>query len=165
MDERNIVTWSADWGWSLPLIVVTVVMHVFGLSIIRQWIERVMPYIKTQRKFSGSSRWAIGAVALCVTVLHSVEAALWAATFLFLGALPNARTAMLYSLNAITAFGHVNLYLADRWQLMGSLEALNGWILFGLSTAFLFGLIERLWSHAPDSALVYKNSQKANAAD
>ena len=72
---------------------------------------------------------------------------------------------MLYSLNAITAFGHVNLYLADQWQLMGSLEALNGWILFGLSTAFLFGLIERLWSHIPDSALFYKNSQKASAAD
>lgn len=165
MGERNIMTWSADWGWSLPLIVVTVVMHVFGLSIIRRWIERVMPYIKTERKFSGSSRWAIGGVALCITVLHSLEAALWATTFLFLGALPSARTAMLYSLNAITAFGHVDLYLADRWQLMGSLEALNGWILFGLSTAFLFGLIERVWSHVPDSAVFYENSQKANAAD
>ena len=165
MSERNIVTWSADWAWSVPLIVLTVVLHVFGLSLIRRWIDVVMPSINKQHGFSPSSRWAIGAVALCVTVLHSVEAALWAATFLFLGALPNARTAMLYSLNAITAFGHVNLYLEDRWQLMGSLEALNGWILFGLSTAFLFGLIERLWSHAPDSAVLYKNSQKANAAD
>jgi hypothetical protein len=29
---------------------------------------------------------------------------------------------------------------------MGALEALNGWLLFGLSTAFLFGMIQRVWS-------------------
>ena len=164
MNEHNIATWSADWAWSLPLIVLTVLIHVFGLSLVRQWIERVMPYIETQRMFSAPRRWTIAGVVLCITVLHSLEAALWATTFRFLGALPNARAAMLYSLNAITAFGHVNLYLADRWQLMGSLEALNGWILFGLSTAFLFGLIQRVWSHVTDS-LFYKSDQKANAAD
>lgn len=27
----------------------------------------------------------------------------------------------------------------------GSLEALNGWILFGLTTAFLFTVFERAW--------------------
>jgi hypothetical protein len=28
---------------------------------------------------------------------------------------------------------------------MGSLEALNGMILFGLTTAFLYGMIQRVW--------------------
>jgi hypothetical protein len=27
---------------------------------------------------------------------------------------------------------------------MGAMEALNGWLLFGLITAFLFGMIERV---------------------
>lgn len=165
MSEPDVATWSADWAWSLPLIVLTVVFHVFGLSVIRGWIDRTMPYIEKQRRFYAPRRWAIGGVALCITVLHSLEAALWATTFLFLGALPSARAAMLYSLNAMTAFGHVNVYLPDRWQLMGSLEALNGWILFGLSTAFLFALIQRVWWHVPGSALFYNNNQKANAAD
>jgi hypothetical protein len=30
---------------------------------------------------------------------------------------------------------------------MGALEALNGWLLFGLTTAFLFAMIEKVWSH------------------
>ena len=53
---------------------------------------------------------------------------------------------MLYSLNAITSYGHTNLSLENYWHLMGALEALNGWLLFGLSTAFLFGVIEKVWS-------------------
>jgi hypothetical protein len=70
----------------------------------------------------------------------------WAAAYTLLGALPNGRSAMLYSMNAMTSYGHVNLYLAPRWQMMGSLEALNGWILFGLTTAFLFAIIQKAWS-------------------
>jgi hypothetical protein len=53
---------------------------------------------------------------------------------------------MLYSLNAITSYGHTDLVLARHWQLMGAIEALNGWLLFGLTTAFLFGVLERVWS-------------------
>ncbi len=45
----------------------------------------------------------------------------------------------------MTAYGHANLFLKDRWQLMGALEALNGMLLFGLTTAFLFSMIQRVW--------------------
>jgi hypothetical protein len=50
---------------------------------------------------------------------------------------------MLYSQNAITSYGHANLSLEAHWELMGAMEALNGWLLFGLTTAFLFGMIEK----------------------
>jgi hypothetical protein len=33
---------------------------------------------------------------------------------------------------------------------MGALEALNGWILFGLSTAFLYAINQRVWKLAPE---------------
>ena len=52
---------------------------------------------------------------------------------------------MLYSLSAITSFGHANIYLEDRWRLLGAIEAMNGVILFGLTTAFLFAAINEVW--------------------
>jgi len=82
---------------------------------------------------------------LLATILHGVEAAAWAAAYRLLGALPNTRSAMLYSLSAMTSYGHANLFLEEQWQLMGALEALNGMLLFGLTTAFLFALIQRVW--------------------
>jgi hypothetical protein len=62
-----------------------------------------------------------------------------------LGAVADDKSAMLYSLEAITTYGHNDLYLAPHWRLMGALEALNGLLLFGLTTAFLYGLILRVW--------------------
>jgi hypothetical protein len=45
----------------------------------------------------------------------------------------------------MTTYGHADLYLADHWRLMGTLEALNGILLFGLTTAFMYGMIQRVW--------------------
>jgi hypothetical protein len=52
---------------------------------------------------------------------------------------------MLYSISAMTSYGHTNLDLAPAWQMMGALEALNGWILFGLTTAFIFTVVQKVW--------------------
>jgi hypothetical protein len=82
---------------------------------------------------------------LLATVLHGIEAATWAIAYRLLGALPNTRSAVLYSLSAMTSYGHANLFLEEQWQLMGALEALNGVLLFGLTTAFLFALIQKVW--------------------
>ncbi len=60
---------------------------------------------------------------------------------------------MLYSLNAITTYGHSDVALSGHWQLMGALEALNGMLLFGLSTAFLYGILQRVWPSAPRGTL------------
>jgi len=51
---------------------------------------------------------------------------------------------MLYSIGAMTTFGHANLHLSDRWQMLGALEALNGMLLFGLTTAFLYATIRNV---------------------
>jgi hypothetical protein len=45
----------------------------------------------------------------------------------------------------MTSYGHADVYLEDRWQLLGAIEAVNGVILFGLTTAFLFAAIQQVW--------------------
>ena len=50
---------------------------------------------------------------------------------------------MLYSVSAMTSYGDV--YLEDRWQLLGAIEAVNGVILFGLTTAFLYAAFRQVW--------------------
>jgi hypothetical protein len=52
---------------------------------------------------------------------------------------------MLYSLSAMTSYGHASLFLETHWQMMGALESLNGMLLFGLTTAFLFAMIQKVW--------------------
>ena len=141
----GVGTWTGDWAWSLPLIVLTVVIHVCGLAIIGESVVKSLGESVDRRGFMLKFALVMGGTSLLATVLHGIEGAIWAAAYLFLGALPDARTAMLYSISAMTSYGHANLYLKDRWQLMGALEALNGMLLFGLTTAFLFAMIQRAW--------------------
>jgi uncharacterized membrane protein len=136
--------WTGNWAWGAPLIVMTVIIHVLGLGLISRGIGRVSS-AKIENCHPMATFVAVmGATTLLATSLHAIEAGIWASAYLLIGALRDSRTAMLYSLNAITSYGHANLFLEDRWQLMGAMEALNGWLLFGLTTAFLFGMIEKV---------------------
>ena len=61
---------------------------------------------------------------------------------------------MLYSLSAMTIQRpRGSVLLEPHWQLMGGLEALNGMLLFGLTTAFLFAMIQRVWPLGSRAAL------------
>ena len=146
MNQIQLIAWRVDSAWSLVLIVLTVVIHVYGLGLINQTVvSHVKKRAKGRRFTAGFLALVMGPTALLVTCLHAFEAGGWAAAYFILGALPDVKSAMLYSVNAMTSYGHENINLVDRWRLMGALEALNGWILFGLSTAFLFRIIHRVW--------------------
>src|SRR5664279_1737317 len=143
----NPFTWGADWAWGLPLIVLTVLIHVSGLGLISQRVVHGNVGRMIERRHPKVALVVVlGATTLLATCLHGIEAGIWAVAYRFLGAIREFRYAMLYSLNAITSYGHTQLELPDHWQLMGALEALNGWLLFGLTTAFLFAVIEKVGS-------------------
>jgi hypothetical protein len=144
----DALAWDGNWAWSLPLIVITVMFHVVGLVFINEKIFLAQAYLRRKHKFMLAFAPIMGVATLWVTLLHAVEAGIWAATYWFLGALADGRAALLYSLGAMTTYGHASAYLAAHWQLMGTLEALNGVILFGLTTAFLFNMIREVWPPA-----------------
>ena len=140
-----MLLWTADWAWSLPLILLTVVIHVFGLGIINERVVRTLSRSIDRRRLIPLFAVVMGVAVLLVTALHGIEGVAWAAAYLFLGAIPDAKSAMLYSLNAMTTYGHESVSLEPHWQMMGALEALNGMLLFGLTTAFLFAMIQEVW--------------------
>lgn len=141
------VSWSADWASGLPLIVMTAVINVLGLGLIGVKASADSSRVLEHRHRTVAFVMVVGATTLLATSQHALEAAIWAAAYRLLNALPDEKFAMFYSLSAITSYGHARLELKERWQLMGALEALNGWLLFGLTTAFLFAMIEKVWSH------------------
>jgi len=138
--------WRADWMWGLPLIVLTVIIHVVCLGLINRRVARISERIKQSRYPMMVFVTSTGTATLLAICLHSLEAIIWAVAYRILDALPDRKSAILYSLSSITSYGHANLVLEAHWQLMGALEALNGWLLFGLTTAFLFALVSQEWS-------------------
>jgi hypothetical protein len=135
--------WELDWAVGVPIIVVNVVVHVFGLGLIAGFVARMA--VKRPLHYREFLRfvWLITVATLLATSLLAIEGLSWAGCYLFLGSIGDYTSAVLYSLNAITSYGHDNQILEKRWQLLGAMEAVNGMILFGLTTAFLFAMVQR----------------------
>jgi hypothetical protein len=70
---------------------------------------------------------------------------LWALAYDWLGAFDSFTDASVYSLGTMTTFEIPGLVLPSRWQMLGALEAVNGVLLFGVSTAFIFAVIQAYW--------------------
>ena len=142
--------WDGNWAWSLPLILVTVIFHVISLAFLNERVIRAKRFLARRRNFLVGLSIVLGAATMVAIILHAVEATIWALVYQALGALPDSKSALLYSLGAMTTYGHEHFDLANHWQLMGALEALNGMILFGLTTAFLYGMIRELLAARKD---------------
>jgi len=86
-------------------------------------------------------------MGLLLAALHMIEAAFWAAAYLWLGALGSLGAAILYSADSIATRGASGLMLQSHWQMMGALEAADGVLLFGISTAFIFTVMQFFHLH------------------
>jgi hypothetical protein len=143
MDDERFL-WAASWAWGLPLIVLNVVIHVAGLTLIGARVNASIGKVAGKQRTAIWAILTVSATTLRMTILHGLEAGTWAMTYRLIGAFSEYRTAMLYSLGALTSYGHARIYLEGNWGLMGALEALNGLMLLGLSTAFLYAVIQKV---------------------
>ena len=87
----------------------------------------------------------VAAAGLLLAVLHGIESAIWAAAYLWLGALESPLDAILYSVDSMSTRGASGLTLEGHWRMIGAIEAVDGMLLFGISTAFIFALMQSFW--------------------
>jgi hypothetical protein len=136
--------------WGLSLIAVTIAIHAMGIAVMALALQRIREAGEGRRPRRGSRFLIliglIGAVGLLLAVLHGIEAAIWAVSYWWLGALDSAAGAILYSVDSITTRGASGLMLEQHWRMMGALEAADGMLLFGISTAFIFSVMQVYWS-------------------
>ena len=64
---------------------------------------------------------------------------------MWLGALGSPKDAILYSVDSMTTRGASGLTLQQHWRMMGALEAAGGMLLFGISTAYIFAVMQVYW--------------------
>jgi hypothetical protein len=96
------LAWDADWAWGLPILVLTVVAHCLILVFATAGLTRALK-ARGLTPNLGVFFIAVALIALGAAVLHGLEASVWAALYVRLGALADFRGAMLYSLSAITS--------------------------------------------------------------
>lgn len=89
----------------------------------------------------------LGIFVLAITfafVAHLTEIALWAGLFVICGEFKTFELAYYHSAVNYTTLGYGDLIMTPSWKLLGPLEAADGALMFGVSTAMIFAIAQRL---------------------
>lgn len=121
----------------------TIVIHAMALSATLNFIRR-----EKKRGREGASFWgdlAIVARVISFALLaHLMEIALWAVLFMICGEFREFGVAFYHSAVNYTTLGYGDVIMTPSWRLLGPLEAANGALMFGVSTAMIFAVIQWL---------------------
>jgi len=128
---------------SVGAVVTTIAIHTLAVTATVNFVRRE---IKLRR--AGAGFWpdvTIVSVAISIAlVAHLLEIGVWAALFMLCGEFPAFATAYYHSAVNYTTLGYGDLIMTPPWRLLGPLEAATGMLMFGVSTAIVFAVIQRL---------------------
>lgn len=127
------------------VIAATVMIHTFGLILLTRWMSWIVHWFRLHRHSFAQS------VAMVTTVIglflvHTVEVWTWAATYILIGVVPGLEPALYFSTVTFSTLGYGDITPLPGWRLLAALEAVNGFILIGWSTAYLVAASTR---HGP----------------
>jgi hypothetical protein len=138
-----------SYVYGLGLIVVTVILHAASVAFIALAQQNVWTRLeKNEGKFRhGFRNWIImsAALGLSLAVLHGIETVAWGFLYWWFGALDTLSDAIFFSIDSMTTRGASGLTLKQDWRMAGALEGADGMLLFGISTAFIFAMMQTYW--------------------
>ncbi len=129
------------------LVVVTVIIHGVGTF---SWVSLISRRYADQdgKLRSGKALQILVGTVLVLLILHSIEIVVWAYAYLLLlpsGGLDSFEEAVYFSFVTFTTLGYGDITLTQGWRLLSGIEALNGIMLAGWTTALLFAFVQRTW--------------------
>ena len=135
--------------YAIVLVFGTTVIHALFAAALLEWIGSV-----------SSRHWALGsllrracvfaALVLVMSLAAFAECGVWAALYLWVGALSEWREALYFSLVSFTTLGYGDIVLGEEWRILAGFEAVNGIILFGCTTAIIMAVAQRLYLRRQD---------------
>lgn len=113
-------------------------------------VSATVSLVRRERRLRrvGASFWIdVSIVALVIAVsmvAHLLGIAAWAVLFMVCGEFSNFGAAYYHSAVNYTTLGYGDVVMTPSWRMLGPLEAANGMLMFGVTTAIIFAVIQRL---------------------
>jgi Ion channel len=131
-------------------LVVSVGAVVCTILVLTVAVVAMVHHVRREKKRgrAGKTLWidvviVFRAIAIAL-VAHLIAIAVWAELFVMLKEFADFGTAYYHSAVNYTTLGYGELVMTASWRLLGPLEAANGMVLFGVTTAMIFAVIWRL---------------------
>ncbi len=131
----------------LIVIGVTVIIQGYGTKFWLNHIENTYGKLSDE-KFNKKSVKLLILTSFFLLLLHFVESGIWAITFYSLPGITEFETlekATYFSLVTFTTLGYGEITISSTNRILAGFEAINGILLIGWSTAFMFSVVQYIW--------------------
>ena len=129
---------------ALLTTLITIGVHAVALGATVQFVRR-----EYQFRHAGVGFWIdvaiVAGVILLALFAHMVEITIWAVLFVACGEFTRLAPAFYHSAMNYTSLGYGDVVMSASWKLFGPLEAAVGLLMFGVSTAMIFAVMQRLF--------------------
>lgn len=106
--------------------------------------------------------WLLLGFMLVMMLGNLLQVIIWAMLFLIYGEFADLATAFYHSVVNFSTLGYGDLVMSEQRRLLGALEAANGVLMFGLTTGFLYAvlnaLMHRAWADRLETAREFEKS-------
>ena len=122
------------------IVSVCLMVHVAGILLMAKWVLRRRDRLGvniTNKHFAVLLIVLFGGV-MC---LHLTQTGLWALFYYARGLFSDFETSLYFSMVSFTTIGYGDVLLPRNWRLLGVVEGFSGVLLCGISTAFMFAVV------------------------
>lgn len=127
------------------MIVATIVIHVFFTSTAMLGLRKYETWL-LQPSFLLHTISALVSVTLWLVLGITIIIWCWAVLFIQLSLFETLEAAVYFSIVTFTTLGYGDVTADSDWRILASFAAIDGLVIFGLSTAFLVEFITQLRS-------------------
>ena len=125
------------------IVFVCLMVHVAGIMLMAEWLLEKRDYFERNATKRHFGLLIIGLFS-CVVFLHLVQTGLWALFYYAQGLFSDIETSLYFSMVSFATIGYGDVLLPSRWRLLGVVEGFAGVILVGISTAFIFAVVNAM---------------------
>lgn len=140
------------------LLSLCAIVHVALVAKSIQSIPRISQRLE-RIKFSWRMPLLVGIAFAMVVFSHTIQVWIWAGMFLWQDTFSDWPTSVYFSLVTYTTLGYGDITLGEGHRVFAAFSAVTGLLTFGLSTAFLVGLVTHLIGQSPNFEGSFKPKQ------
>ena len=129
---------------ALVIVTVSLMIHVAGILVMAEWVLRRREELERSAR-TRHIAFLIVTLFAGVMFLHVIQTSLWAVFYYARNLFSDFETSLYFSMVSFTTIGYGDVLLPRRWRLLGVIEGFSGVLLCGISTAFIFAVVNAMF--------------------
>ena len=144
--------------WGLACMIICLLIQAFLVASVVEFYVRRQRFLAVQSFFR--TQVFVIVVMVVLVIGNFIQIAIWATLFMYLDEFENFATAVYHSAVNFATLGYGDIVMSEKHRLLGPLQAINGVLMVGVSTAVVMGTFQNALKFAREARKQHEATPK-----